>query len=633
MYTRLAGYWLLLVLLVGTVGGAWAQTAPPLNLNLPPQQTPTVPDSSRARTPADSGRVAVPRPAPSRPLPVRRPRTLILQTEAADQPLLRRYRVKTSLPDSLAVLREVRELVLALQGESYLTASADDMRWHHDTVRVQLYVGEKFLWARLRNGNLGDGLLTRAGYREKLYRGQPFQPQEWSRLQERILQEAENQGFPFATVRLDSAQLRGADIEGRVLLERGPLIVFDSLQIVGSTKVRKRFLTKYLQLFPEQPFSQQRVEEAARRLRQLPYLQLKAEPEVRFAKGRARVYLLLEDRTANQFDAIVGILPNPTPGIGQKRVQVTGDVTIALRNIKGGGKGLGLQWRKVDLNSQQLDAQYTHPTFFGTPLELGGSFNLYRQSDPVNAFQTLRPRIQLTYPTARAGRISFFTEWRSSRLLATDSLATTLPANIDTRFTSYGLDYTWTTLDDAYFPRSGILANGQTSVGSKIISRNSQLKAELYQGLPLRTTQVSASTRLERYTRIGRGGVLLTRLRGEALFNRRLFLNDLFRVGGLATLRGFNELNFYASQYAVGTAEFRQFTGPDAYVFAFVDQGYLRQDILTQVGENSPTGVGAGLSFRTGAGQFQFVYALGRDNQQKLALNSGKIHFGITSRF
>lgn len=213
MYTRLAAYWLLLVLLVGTVGGAWAQTAPPLNLNLPPQQTPAVPDSSRARTPADSGRVIVPRPAPSRPLPVRRPRTLLLQTEAADQPLLRRYRIKASLPDSLAVLREVRELVLALQGESYLTASADDMRWQHDTVRVQLYVGEKFRWARLRNGNLGDGLLTRAGYREKLYRGQPFQPQEWSRLQERILQEAENQGFPFATVRLDSAQLRGADIE------------------------------------------------------------------------------------------------------------------------------------------------------------------------------------------------------------------------------------------------------------------------------------------------------------------------------------------------------------------------------------------------------------------------------------
>ena len=643
MYARLAVLWLLLGSLLGSTGNARAQTSPPLNLNVPPQLTPPPPpDSSRVRLSArDSGRVATPAPppapapAPSKPLPVRRPRTLVLETEAADQAVLRRYRIKNSLPDSLTVLREVRELVLALQSESYLTASADELRWRRDSVRVKLYVGEKFRWARLRNGNLGDGLLTRAGYREKLYRNQPFQPQEWSRLQERILREAENQGYPFATVRLDSAQLHGADIEGRVLLERGPVIVFDSLQIIGNVNIRKRFLTKYLQIYPEQPFSQQRVEEAARRLRQLPYLQLKAEPEVRFARGRARVYLLLEDRTANQFDAIVGILPNPTPGFGQKRVQLTGDVTIALRNIKGGGKGLGLQWRKTDVNSQQLDAQYAHPTFFGTPLELGGTFNLYRQSTLQNGFQTLRPRIQITYPTARSGRISFFTEWRSSRLLgdpAYDTL-TILPDNIDSRFTSYGLDYTWTSLDDPYFPRNGLLASGQASVGSKIISKNTTLNETLYDSLPLRSTQVSAGTRLERYTRIGRGGVLLTRLRGEALFNQRLFLNDLFRVGGLSTLRGFNELNFYASQYMVGTAEYRQFTSADAYLFAFIDQGYLRRHIETETITNVPTGLGVGLSFRTGAGQFQFVYALGRDNQQKLALNSGKIHFGITSRF
>jgi translocation and assembly module TamA len=653
MYARLFGFWLLVSLLGSSAGAAWAQTRPPApapspatprptpGLNLPPVPSlPTLPPDTARTAHPDSARVArpdsVPAPSPVRAgLPVHRPRLLVLDAEAADRAVLRRYRYKTVLADSLAVLREVRALVLALQGNSYLTASADGIRWRRDTVRVQLYVGERFRWARLRNGNLGDGLLTHAGYREKLYREQPFQPQDWSRLQQRILTEAENQGFPFATVRLDSVQLRGADIEGRIVLERGPAIVFDSLQIVGSKKVRQRFLTKYLQLFPNQPFSQQRVQEAARRLRQLPYLQLKAEPEVGFAQGWARVYLLLEDRTANQFDAIVGVLPNPTPTLGQKRVQLTGDVTIALRNIKGGGKGLGLQWRKVDANSQQFDAQYSHPTFFGTPLELGGTFNLYRQTDLVNAFQTLRPRLQITYPTARAGRISFFTEWRSSRLLPDTNFAklTALPANVDTRFTSYGLEYTWTTLDDPYFPRTGVLASGQGAVGSKIISKNSLLNEALYENLPLRTTQVSVGTRLERYNRIGRGGVLLTRLRGEALFNRRLFLNDLFRLGGLNTLRGFNELNFYASQYAIGTVEYRQFTGADAYVFAFVDQAYVRRDILTETGEDTPTGLGAGLSFRTGAGQFQFVYALGRDQQQKLALGAGKIHFGITSRF
>jgi translocation and assembly module TamA len=150
--------------------------------------------------------------------------------------------------------------VLGLQADAYLTASADELRWSRDTVRVRLYVGEPFRWAYLRNGNLGDGLLTRAGYREKFFRGTPFVPADWVRLQERILTEAENQGFPFASVGLDSIHLNGHAIAGRVVLKRGRAVVFDSLQIVGNTKTKKRFLTKYLQLFPGQPFSQQRVD-------------------------------------------------------------------------------------------------------------------------------------------------------------------------------------------------------------------------------------------------------------------------------------------------------------------------------------------------------------------------------------
>ncbi|RPD49441.1 hypothetical protein DNI29_01160 [Hymenobacter sediminis] len=621
MYARVFVFWLLLFALFPGPA-AWAQQTAPLNPAAPPLQSapPALPPDTARRTP-----VSAPVLRPARPVVLR------LLLEDTDRALLRPYRYRTVLPDSLAALREVRQLVLALQSDAYLTASADEARWSHDTLQVQFYIGEKFRWARLRNGNLGDGLLTRAGYREKLFRQQPFQPQEWGRLQDRILHEAENQGYPFATVGLDSVALRGADVEGRIVLRRGPAVVFDSLQIVGKTKTRARFLTKYLQIEPNQPFSQQRIQEAARRLRQLPYLQLKAEPEVRFAQGRARVYFLLEDRTSNQFDAIVGVLPNPNPGIGQKRIQITGDVTINLRNISGGGKGVGVQWRKLNANSQLLDAQYVHPAFFGTPLELDGSFNLLKQD---TLFLTSRPRLQVAYPLAQAGRLSFFIDWRNSRLLSADSSLRQLPANIDSRFTSYGLEYTWNTLDDPYFPRRGLLATGQGSFGTKRISKNASLNDALYNGLALRSTQVSLGIRVEQYFRVGRSGVLMARLRGEGLINERLFLNDLFRVGGLATLRGFNELNYYASQYAVGTAEFRQFTGADAYVFLFVDQGYLRRDLPdAPIPHDTPTGLGAGLSFRTGAGQFQFVYALGRDQQQKFALNSGKIHFGITSRF
>lgn len=616
-------YLLLLLGLSISLGRSRAQS-PALNPAVPAQSgvaSPPVPAS-----PEPPRTVAAPRP-------LAHPRFLRIDAEAADRPILRRFKVKATVPDSLSALREVRELVLALQAESYLTASADEMRWHRDTVRVRLYVGAKFRWARLRNGNLGDALLTRAGYRERFFRNQPWVPADWTRLQERVLTETENQGFPFATVGLDSIQFSEHDIAGRVVLKRGPLIVFDSLEVLGTTKTKKRFLTKYLQIIPGQPFSQQRVVAAAQLLRQLPYVRLKAEPEVRFSRGRARVYLLLDERPSNQFDAIIGLIPN-TVGSG---VTFTGDVNVTLRNIKGGGKGAGLQFRKTDAISQLLDVQYLHPSFFGTPLEVSATFNLYRQN---YAFTTIKPRVEVAYPTARAGRVSFFFEQRSSRLLDT-TLATTLPItrtlpeNIDSRYNSYGLAYNWNSLDDLYFPHRGYLITGQGAVGTKVILQNSEIPADLYNNVKLRTTQYTFGLRVERYAPVGRNGVLLLRFRGEGLVNERLFKNDLFRVGGLNSLRGFAENQFYASTYAIATAEFRQFTGADSYVFLFADQAYIQQNIPAERFDDLPTGVGAGLSFRTPAGLFQFVYSVGQSRQanQSFALGNSKIHFGLTSRF
>ena len=619
MYLRFLLRFLGMLTLAGPTA-ALAQT-PSLDPNVPNQPGLAAPPLPPKPTPATT--VATRRT-------LARPRVLLLRAEPTDRLLLRHYKVAATVPDSLSALREVRELVRALQGDAYLTASADEMRWNRDTVRVRLYVGERFRWAYLRNGNLGDGLLTRAGYREKFFRQTPFVPDDWAKLQERILVEAENQGYPFATVGLDSVHLSGHDIAGRVVLKRGPVVMFDSLQLVGNTKTKKRFLTKYLQIFPNQPFSQQRVAAAAQLLRQLPYVKLRAEPEIRFAQGRARVYLLLDDRPSNQFDAIVGILPNADAS--KTGVQFTGDVTINLRNIKGGGKQLGLQFRKTDALSQLLDAQYVHPNFFGTPLEVAGTFSLYKQT---NAFLTIRPRLQVTYPTMLAGRVSFFAEQRSSFLLDTLSNKTVLPEIIDSQYNFYGLGYAWNSLDDLFFPHRGYLLNAQAAVGTKTISKNARLKPELYDGLALRSTQYTFGLRVERYFPVKRAGVLLLRLRGEGLFNPRLFTNDLSRLGGLNSLRGFNENQFYTSSYAVATAEFRQFIGADSYVFLFGDQAYFRHDVVNERFTDQPTGLGAGLSFRTAAGLFQFVYSVGQASSigQKFALGTSKIHFGLTSRF
>lgn len=346
-------------------------------------------------------------------------------------------------------------------------------------------------------------------------------------------------------------------------------------------------------------------------------------------RDKARVVYFLEDRQANQIDGVVGFLPDPSRS-GNKLL-ITGEANMNIRNIKGSGKQLGLQWRRVNRGSVILNGEYVHPNLFGTPFELGTRFSLLKQD---SSFITVQPRVQLAYNTIRYGRFSVFTEWRNSRILASANPQSLRALDLaDARTNTYGLNYLWNNLDDFYFPRKGRLVEMQVAAGRKKLLRNPGLERDFYDTLEMNTTQLSLALRLENFFRVGRNSALLARLRGETLLNDQIFLNDMYRIGGLATLRGFDEYFFFASTYGIGTLEYRLFTAEDSYVLLFYDQAYYRSDLETSQAEGMPLGVGGGISFSTGAGIFQLVYSVGRSAQQPMSLRTSKIHFGITSKF
>ncbi|MCC9135766.1 BamA/TamA family outer membrane protein [Pontibacter silvestris] len=550
-------------------------------------------------------------------------------TSKTDKQVLRQYNYHSVLPDSTEAREEVKALVYKLQQNAFLLASADSMYLRRDTLHVKLHIGQQFEWAQLRNGNLSEGVLIESGFREKFYHNTPFKPAEYVRLQERILNYAENNGYPFASVWLDSIQIKDNKIEAALMVEKAFVVTYDSLEIMGGSKTKAKFLMRYLQLFPGRPYNHEQVLASQQMLTTLPYIKVTRPPQVRFARDKARVYYFLEDRQANQLDGIIGFLPDPSRS--DNKLLITGEANLNIRNISGTGKSLGIQWRRVNKGSVILNGTYQHPNLFGTPFELGGNFSLLKQD---SSFITVQPRLQFSYNTLRYGKFSVFSEWRNSRVLSAANAQSLQNLGLaDARTTTYGFSYLWNNLDDFYFPRRGRRVELQLAAGTKKLLRNPNLDKSFYDTLQMNTTQLSLAARLENFFRLGKNSALLARLSAEALLNDQIFLNDMYRLGGLASLRGFDEYFFYASSYAVGTLEYRLFTAEDSYVLLFYDQGYYRSDLETLFVQEMPFGVGGGISFSTGAGIFQLVYSLGKSEQQPLSFKYSKIHFGITSKF
>ena len=112
-----------------------------------------------------------------------------------------------------------------------------------------------------------------------------------------------------------------------------------------------------------------------------------------------------------------------------------------------------------------------------------------------------------------------------------------------------------------------------------------------------------------------------------------LFRNELFRIGGFKTLRGFNEESIFASSFDIFKYEQRFILEKNSYMFLFFNAAYYQNHSYSERTKDLPYGYGPGITFETKLGIFSFNYGLGKEFKNPVYLRSGKIHFGFVSYF
>lgn len=555
---------------------------------------------------------------------------LNIEARGVEGDILKNYRYESDVADSLSACQIVNDVLSSLHNDGYLLARQVRLEYQGQSVLVLIEIGQQFEWLVLKAGNLDKGLMRRAGFRERLFRDKPFRYSQVARLQDRLLEYAEQSGYPFAKTRIDSLHISGNNIGGVLNFDPGPAILFDSLDVTSEMFIRSRFLGNFLDIKMGGAYNHKRIETLNRSLSALPYLKLAKAPELTFQNSEATLHLNFSKRRINQIDGIIGFLPNAN---NDNELLITGQFDIELYNPFGSGKMIGLHWRKQNVETQTLSLEYEHPNLLGSPLGARLEFDFLKQD---TLFTTRDLNLELSYRLGGSGSFTIFTRQQGANLISTQHLqnVTRLPDVINFDLASYGVGFYWNSLDDIFLPKRGLSLALNAAVGNKKLRPSAQIPSDLLVGVDLKNLQYNLSLSLQKHSPIGQNLVLLNKLDGGLLFNDRLFRNDAVRLGGLNSIRGFNENFFFATRYAATTAEVRLFFDELSYFSLFTDAGVVYEDFSEEPVTDYPIGLGAGISFSTDAGIFNFVYALGRsDIAGSLSLNQSKIHFGFTSRF
>jgi outer membrane protein assembly factor BamA len=484
--------------------------------------------------------------------------------------------------------------------------------------------------AFLHRGNLDPNVASRLGISEKLYFNQPFRYQEVARMFEKIITHYENSGYPFATVSLDSITTTGSQISAALKVNKNRFFKIDSIKVVGTARVNRGFLNRYLSVREQMPYNEVMLEGITRKIMQLPFVTEQRPAEVRLTGKTNRLLLFLDKKNASQFDGIIGFLPDADT----KKTIITGDVKLKLINgIFRNGETFDLEWRRLKTQTQDFNGRIIYPYLFGTPVGVDYNLKIYRRD---TTFIDINNNTGIQYYFSGLNNFKIFYKQRNTNLLSTSGLdfVTTLPDYADITTRSYGIGALIETLDYRFNPHKGISINVNIQTGNRTIHKNPKVNASAYDNLLLRSTQYQGDCRIDWFIRLHGNNVLRLGVQGAGLSgNSVIFRNELFRIGGLKTLRGFDEESVFASAFVIPTIEYRFLFAQNSNLLLFTEGAWYENNSNHRYVSDTPMSVGAGVNFETKAGILSLNYAIGNQFGNGFDVRSGKIHFGLTALF
>ncbi len=549
-----------------------------------------------------------------------------------DESLLKKIAYKKEFNSLAERDKELQTVLFACFDNAYLTAAYDSLIKDTTHLTAHLNFGAQYKWARLKKGNVDEGVLSEIGFREKLYSNKPIYFKNVKRVQEKLITYYENNGFPFASVKLDSIVIEEGKISAQLNLEKNVEEKIDSVVIKGNAKIAPVYMYNYLGIKPGSRYNEAQLKKVNTRIAELSFVRATKPATVTFTDKFNKLILNLDKKRSSQFDGIIGILPDEKTG----KIVFTGDVQLKLQNGLGRGELIDINWRRLQTQTQDLKLRVVYPFILRSPFGIDYTFKLYKKD---TTYLEINHNAGVQYLLIGGNYLKIFYTNKTSSLLSTKGLEhiTKLPVYADVSTNMYGLGWRYEKLDYRLNPRKGFTITTNASIGTKVIKQNAKIDTAAYRNVKLKSTVANGDFEGSMFIPLFSRTTIKVGVQAAYLYGENTFQNELFRIGGLKTLRGFDEESIFASAYSIFTLEYRFILEQNSYLYIFGDQAYYESNINTinqpLLIHDHPYGFGAGISFETKAGIFSISYALGHQFENPFQLKSGKIHFGIVNYF
>lgn len=418
-------------------------------------------------------------------------------------------------------------------------------------------------------------------------------------------------GDAFSNIQLNHLRpsTTKATLEADLIIRTDTIRTIDDIHIKGYEKFPRSFLKYAVGLKKGALFVKEEVVEKSELIENLGFARNIKAPEVLFTKNETEVYLYLEKTNNNTFDGILGFATNEDTGA----IELNGYLNLVLSNNLNFGEKFILNYKNDGERQEQFFVKTELPFLFKSPFGLEAELSLFKKD---TTFITIEQSLLATYQLNTKTKVFAGYKTFTSENLQKDNALIDDIEDFTSRFGVVGIEYNKPQRSRLFPVKTHMrLAN---DIGQR--NRNN-----------IKTPQIRSQLRAFHLLQLNPQNSIYINNSTSALFSNNYFTNELFRFGGINSIRGFEENSIDASLFSVINTEYRYLLGATAYIHTITDVAYFENNI-TQTQENLYS-FGFGLGLLTKAGVFKLNIANGKQNEQSFKFSNTKIHLSLNAIF
>lgn len=510
----------------------------------------------------------------------------INSNKATENIFLSKINYKTKHPDSTALYIELNRVQKHLKMNGYFLSRIDSVSQEGEKYIAYLNLDKKVDSVLLKHKSISKQILQKYKFKNNYIRIPIYQLEE---ILNDISTFQELKGNAFSEIKLKKIRIDNKTLYAEIDLTTSKKRKIDKIILKGYDNFPESFIKNYLNINSKTTFNKKKLMEISKLSKGLDFVSETKPPETLFKKDSTFIYIYLKKIQGSSFDGLVNFNSQENG-----KLQFNGYLDLKLKNILNKGEQLNLLWNSFGNEKQEFSISVKTPYIYNSKLSPEFAFSIYKQD---STFLNTKLNTSLKYQIRNNSNL--FVSFNSEK---SENSTKTISNNISS-YENYflGFGYEYKILKNDIFKNDMFFININPSFGKRKTTNNT-------------FKQIKIATTLAYLLDLNRNNSIYFRNKTALLNSTNYFDNELFRIGGNKSIRGFNEQSIFVKNYLLQNIEFRYQTSKSSYMYTITDLAL----ITTTNSKEKLYSFGLGYLFNSNNSQINISTAVGTNTKNPL---------------